>query len=41
MKRMFLAIVASLVLLASILTMNVAQPVKAEPNCDKAGFGTN
>lgn len=40
MNRMFLAIVASLVLSASFLIIHVAEPVKAEPNCDKAGFGT-
>jgi len=32
---MFLAIVTSLVLSASLLTLNVAQPVKAD-NCDEA-----
>lgn len=41
MNKIFLAIVASLVLSASLLIMHVAQPVKAEPNCDKAGTGTN
>jgi hypothetical protein len=39
MNKMYLAIVTSVVLLTSFLTMNVAQPVKADPNCDKAGVG--
>lgn len=41
MNRMFLAIVASLVLSASFLIMHVAQPVMAEQNCDKAGLDFN
>lgn len=41
MNRTFLAIVASLVLTASFLIMHVEQPVKAEPNCDKAGLKLN
>ncbi len=41
MEKMLLVIVASLVLLTGFLTINVAQPVKADVNCDKAGFGIN
>jgi len=38
---MYLAIVASFVISASLLTINVAQPVKADPNCDKVGLDFN
>lgn len=41
MNRMYIVIVTSLVLSASFLIMHGAQPVKAEPNCDKAGIETN
>lgn len=41
MNKMFLAIVASLVLSTSFLIANVAHPVKADPNCDKAGVKLN
>jgi hypothetical protein len=40
MNKMFVAIVALLVLSASLLTMNVAQPVKAV-NCSPDHFETN
>jgi len=41
MNTTILVIVTSLVLMTSFLTINFAQPVKADPNCDKASVDTN